>query len=165
MKTLFLSLVFFTFFCALSSGQVKHLREGEAPGRGTVSDIAWLSGYWTGSGLGGECEEIWSPVMDGHMIGTFRFFSEGKMVFSEFMHLIQEGDSFTLKLRHYNPDLSAWEEEGEWTDFPLVELGENIVWFDGLTIENLGEELLLSLAISEDGEWSIETLRYRKGEL
>ena len=104
------------------------------------------------------------PAVDGHMIGTFRFWSEGKLVFSEFMNLVQEGNSFTLKLRHYNPDLSAWEEEGEWTEFRLVETGPNSVWFDGLTMIREGDVIQLHLALTEKGKEMTESFTYQKGQ-
>jgi hypothetical protein len=35
---------------------------------------------------------------------------DGKMVFSEFINLIQEGKTFFIKLKYFKPDLSSWEE-------------------------------------------------------
>src|SRR5687767_15714011 len=40
--------------------------------RATIADMAWLAGRWTGDGLGGRTEEIWSPPDAGTMMGTFR---------------------------------------------------------------------------------------------
>ena len=39
----------------------------------TVNDIAWLSGYWVGEGLGGNVEELWSKPQNGKMLCAFRF--------------------------------------------------------------------------------------------
>jgi hypothetical protein len=161
----FLLFSFFLFSISLSHAQVKKLEEGQNPGTGQLSQLEWLTGYWTGEGFGGQCEEVWMPEIDGNMIGTFRFWSEEKLIFTEFMNLVQEGDTFSLKLKHYNPDLSGWEADGEWTIFRLVEVGVNSVWFDGLTMIRTGNEIKLHLALTENGVETIEELTYRRGSL
>ncbi len=160
-------LLFFSLFFISQalSAQVKYLEATQAPGKGQLEDLDWLVGYWEGEAFGGICEEVWMPAKDGHMVGTFRLWSEGKLVFSEYMNLIQEGESFSLKLKHFNPDLSGWEEKEKWTTFRLVEVGENTVWFSGLTMVREGDEITLYLALTENGERRIEELTYRKGSL
>jgi len=130
-----------------------------------VEDLSWMVGYWTGPGLGGECEEVWMPAVDGHMIGTFRFWESGKLVFSEFMNLVQNGDSVSMKLKHFGPDLSGWEEKEEWTTFKLIEMTQNKVWFHGLTIERKGDEMVFSLALTENGVRRIEEFTYTRKSL
>ncbi|MEP0712586.1 DUF6265 family protein [Algoriphagus sp.] len=154
------ALLFFISFIAFS--QVKQLEKDQEPGKGKVSDLAWLEGFWTGTGFGGECEEVWMPAVDGNMIGTFRFWSEGKLIFSEFMNIVQEGDTFSLKLKHFNPDLSPWEEKEEWTTFRLVEVAEDEVYFHGLTMKREGDKIKLWLALTENGVRTIEELNYEK---
>ncbi len=160
-------LFLFTFLVASiqAPAQVLYLTEGQEPGVGDLKELSWITGFWTGTGLGGECEEVWMPEKDGQMIGTFRFWEDGKLVFSEFMNLVQEGDSFSLKLKHFGADLTPWEEKDEWTTFRLVELGENTVWFHGLTMERRGDELIYKLALTENGESSIEEFRFTKRQL
>jgi len=46
------------------------------------------------------------PAINEYRIGTFRFWSEGKLIFSEFMNIVQEGETFSPKLKHFNADLS-----------------------------------------------------------
>lgn len=164
MKT-HLLFVIFIFSLHVAQAQVKYLEKGQKPGVGNITDLGWLEGFWTGNGFGGECEEVWMPAKDGHMVGTFRFWSEGKLIFSEFMNLIQEGNTFSLKLKHFNADLSPWEEKENWTTFRLVEVGENIVYFHGLTMKREGDEIKLWLAITEKGEKTIEELSYKKQDL
>jgi hypothetical protein len=155
--------LFFIFYQA--QAQIRELAADQEAGKGNLSQMEWLTGYWTGEGFGGECEEVWMPLVDSHIIGTFRFWSEGKLIFSEFMNLVQEGDTFSLKLKHFNPDLTGWEANEEWTTFRLIEVGENAVWFDGLTMIRIGDEIKLHLAITENGKQIIEELSYRKGVL
>ena len=148
-----------------ASAQVRQLEPDHSPGKGKVEDLSWMVGYWTGAGFGGECEEVWMPAVDGHMVGTFRFWMEGELVFSEFMNLVQEGESVSMKLKHFNPDLTGWEEKEEWTTFRLIELGENKVWFHGLTIERIGDEMIYQLALTENGVRTIEELRFKRKAL
>jgi len=162
------ALLTFAVFLTIShfiSAQVRQLEENESPGKGTVAELNWLAGYWTGTGLGGDCEEVWLPAKDGHMIGTFRFWMDGKLIFSEFMNFVQDGESISLKLKHFNPDLTGWEEKEEWTTFKLIELGPNTAWFHGITYERKGDELVIYLALTEKGERRIEEFRFTRTEL
>lgn len=164
MKAIFGILIFVTFSHLLSA-QVKTLEPNQSPGKGTVEEFDWLVGYWTGTGLGGDCEEVWMPAVDGHMIGTFRFWENGKLVFSEFMNLVQDGESVTMKLKHFGSDLLGWEEKEEWTTFELIELEEKKAYLNGMTIERKGDQLIFQVNISEGGEPQIETFTYSKKSL
>lgn len=152
----------FFLFASVSFSQVKTLGKEQTPGKGQIEEISWIEGVWVGTGPGGDCEEVWMPAMDGHMIGTFRFLENGKLVFSEFMNIAQEGETFTLKLKHFNPDLSPWDGKDDWTTFRLVKVGENIVWFSGLTMERKEDEMILQLTLTENGDRRIEEFRYTK---
>lgn len=83
-----ISIIVFLTISQGTTAQVRLLEKDQTPGKGKVEDLSWLVGYWKGSGLGGECEEVWMPTVDEHMIGTFRFWENGQLVFSEFMHLV-----------------------------------------------------------------------------
>ncbi|WP_223271884.1 DUF6265 family protein [Algoriphagus ratkowskyi] len=51
------------------------------------------------------------PAVDGNMIGNFRYWSERKLIFSEYMNIVQEGKNFSLKIKHFNADLSPWKKK------------------------------------------------------
>ena len=99
------------------------------------------------------------------MIGTFRFWENGKLVFSEFMNLVEDGESVTMKLKHFGSDLMGWEEKEEWTTFELIELGVNKAYLNGMTIERKGDQLIFQVNISDSGEPQIETFSYTKKSL
>jgi hypothetical protein len=42
----------------------------QKPPAATIADMDWYAGRWTGSGLGGYTEQLWSPPRDGVMMGT-----------------------------------------------------------------------------------------------
>lgn len=164
MKALFTTLLFLTISHLLPA-QVRQLEPSQNPGKASIEDFDWLVGYWTGTGLGGDCEEVWMPAVDGHMIGTFRFWENGKLVFSEFMNLVQQGESVSMKLKHFGADLLGWEEKEEWTTFGLIELDENKAYLNGMTIERKSDQLIFQVNISERGEPKIETFTYFKKAL
>jgi hypothetical protein len=45
-----------------------------------------------------------------------------------------------------------------------VEVGENTVYFHGLTMKRVGDEINLWLALTEDGVRTIEELKYVRRE-
>ena len=136
MKTL-LALALFLTFSHFISAQVRQLEPNQSPGKGKLEDLNWMVGYWTGTGLGGDCEEVWMPAVDGHMIGTFRFWENGKLVFTEFMNLVQDGESVSMKLKHFGADLLGWEEKEEWTTFELIEMEEKKAWLNAVSYTHL----------------------------
>lgn len=105
--------------------------------RATIADIAWLTGEWTGTGLGGVSEETWSAPAAGGMIGMYRLLVDGKPSFYEFMNLVEENGSLVLKLKHFNPDLTGWEDKDKFVSFRLAKLAPNEAWFGGLTFRRL----------------------------
>jgi len=48
------------------------------------------------------------------------------------------------------------------TTFRLVEIGDNAVWFSGLTMIRESDKIKLFIAITENGVRTIEELSYRK---
>jgi len=126
--------------------------------------MAWLAGRWTGEGLGGVSEEIWSPPAGGAMIGVYRLLKEGKPLFYELLLLVEENGSLNLKLKHFNPDLTGWEEKGDFVDFPLVALEGSAAHFDGLTFERQPDGALhiYLLLRGKDGMVREELFRMRR---
>ena len=146
------------------------LGTGQKSPTATISDMAWLAGHWVGPALGGEAEEIWSPPKAGSMMGMYRLVRDGKVVFYELQTLVQEGGSLVLRLKHFNPDLTGWEEKQKTVDFRLVGIGDGIVQFEGMSFHREGDaNLTVYLAIEgKDGALHEEAFRYsrvRPGEL
>jgi hypothetical protein len=158
--------------CSAASGQgqekmTEHtlkLGAGAKSPHATVSDVAWLAGHWVGPGLGGEAEEIWSPPNAGSMMGMYRLISDGKVVFYELLTLVHEDGSLVLRLKHFNPDLTGWEEKQKTVDFRLVGLEEGVVQFDGMSLHREGDDkLTVYLAIErKDGSVHEEVFRYAR---
>jgi hypothetical protein len=107
----------------------------DAPARATatLADFRWLIGEWDGTGLGGESQEMWSPPADGAMMGMFRQLNGGKLVFYEFLTLVERDGSIVLRLKHFHPDLTGWEEKAQVLEFPLVSLTPTRATFNAMT--------------------------------
>lgn len=142
--------------------EVLKLEEGQIPGKGTLDQMEWLTGYWKGTGLGGDCDEIWMPPTDNTMVGIFRFSKEGIVQFTEYMIIEQLGESLSIKLKHFNRDLSPWEEKDKWVEFKLVKIEDQSAYFNGLTYYRNGDILTISLSLkSNDKSW-VEHFKFEK---
>jgi hypothetical protein len=87
------------------------LPEGVPRPPARVTDFGWLTGRWTGEGLGGRIEEVWSPPDGGAMVGYFRLVKDDKPVFYEILTLIEIEGSVEMRLKHVNPDMTGWEDK------------------------------------------------------
>lgn len=140
------------------------LAEGAASPSATLGGMAWLAGSWTGEGLGGHVEEIWSPPQAGAMMGMFRLLREGKTAFYELMTLVEENGSLVLRVKHFNPDLTGWEERDKTVDFAFAAMAGDRFFFDGLTFERQGADALtIHVVISaKDGTVHEEAFSYSR---
>jgi hypothetical protein len=129
----------------------------------TIEDAAWLAGRWTGSGLGGQLEEVWSPPAGGQMVGHFRLVQDGKPVFYEFILLDVVEGGVRMRLKHFNPDHTAWEDKDAWTTFSPVSASKDKLVFSALTIERTGADTLtMTLKLRQEGKVVEETLKFQR---
>jgi hypothetical protein len=133
--TIFLLLVFVPAASAADDPvEVMSRSDTRAAPAARSEDIAWLSGRWLGTGLGGTAEDIIAPPSDGQMMGMFRHSkADGSVNFYEFYVFAEKDGSLTLRLKHFSPLLSGWEGRDEFVEFPLVAIGERAAYFDGLS--------------------------------
>jgi hypothetical protein len=126
----------------------------------TLEAMKWLVGHWKGTGLGGVSEEMWSEPAGGVMMGMYRLVVNGKPSFYEFIHLAEENGSVVMKLKHFNADLTAWEDKERFVTFRLVKLGANEVHFSGLTFRRSDDRLQIFLAL-RDKEGKVREEEFR----
>lgn len=132
-------------------GHTLRFEEGAVSPAAKIADLGWLSGYWQGTGFGGDCEEVWGKPNIDRMHGYFSFANDKGHVFSEAMMLVEEGGSVVLKLKHFRPDFVGWEEKDKFVTFRLVKLGEREAFFSGLTFRRTADDkLLIYLKLTED---------------
>ena len=146
--------------------EVRRLAEGEPSPPAKIEDIAWLEGRWIGEGLGGCAEENLSPPVAGQMMGMFRQTkADGSLWFYEFYAIAPKAGSLTLRLKHFNPDMTGWEEKDGFVEFPLVAIEKKAVYFDGLTYARRGRNGLTSaVRIGDDGRADFAFRKAKPGE-
>lgn len=154
-----LTLALLLALCAASTHAQERLTEhtlklalGAKSPEATLADISWLAGHWAAPALGGEAEEIWSPPKAGSMMGMYRLVRDGRPVLYELLTLVEEGGSLILRLKHFGPDLTGWEEKEKTVDFRLVSVGEGSVHFEGMSFHREGDgKLNVYLAVERQG--------------
>lgn len=126
----------------------------------TIDDMAWIAGHFQGEALGGSFEEVWAPPFGGAMMGMFKVFRDGAVVFYELLTIVEESNSLNLRLRHFNADLTGWEEKDESQSFPLVELTQNAAFFDGITFRRLDQNTIRVFVAVEQSDGETEELEF-----
>ena len=130
---------------------------------GTLEDVSWMVGSWTGDAFGGTFEEVWNPASLGTMVGMFKVMSDGKVSFYELMLLTEEEGSLVLKVKHFNADFTAWEEKDDYIKFRLVSIESGAVHFSGLSFYSISEnEIHTYIALHNDEKVWEEKLIYRR---
>jgi hypothetical protein len=132
----------------------------------SVAELAWLIGRWEGPGIAGaSSQEAWSAPLGGVMAGTFvQADSKGGVMFSEVMQIAPDGDSLIVRLKHFNADLTGWEEKDKSVNFRLIAREGNSWYFNGLTYRRVGRDRLL-VAVrmrGDDGKASELVFRFRR---
>ena len=132
----------------------------------TIADASWLAGRWVGDGLGGTIEETWAPAAGGQMIGHFQLVKDGKPAFYEIMLLDAQPGGLRLRVKHFNPDFTAWEDKGDWHSFEPVSAEPDLLKFKGLTLARNGQELTITVTIrAKDGKVTDHPLKLRRAPL
>ena len=153
-------------------------RAGEAPARTELTRVAepgaprpaarlgeldWLVGTWEGEGIGGSpAMESWARPIGGAMPGIFvQTDGKGGTMFSEYMQIAPDGESLVVRLKHFNADLTGWEEKARTVNFPLVTRSQNALYFNGLTYERQGRNRLLAAVRMRKADGSHNELVFR----
>jgi hypothetical protein len=138
------------------------LADGASSPAASISDVSWLSGYWRGTGFGGDLEEVWSRPSADRMHGIFTLTQKHKPIFSEAMLLVEEDGSLALKVKHFNPDFTGWEEKDDFVRFRLVRLGENEAYFHGLTFRRDSDALSIYIVMTREGVRTEHVLKFER---
>lgn len=139
----------------LTAQTIRSAQPGAAHAAARISDLAWLAGSWTGVAMGGEITETYSAPLGGRITGHF-VLGDGKggVAFSELVDYVAQGNSLAYRVRHFNPDMTGWEDKtGKPVVFPLVAVEKDRWYFDGMTLERTGPDALtMWVRIGEGGE-------------
>ena len=125
------------------------------PPPANLAATQWLVGDWVGTGIdGAEAAESWLPPSAGAMVGVFvQEKPDGSLIFTEHMYMAEEAGSLVLKLKHFNPDLTGWEEKDGMVRFRLLSAEPCALYFSALTYRCEGEDgLLVAVRMKSEGE-------------
>jgi hypothetical protein len=136
--------------------------------KATLAAVSWLAGgAWRGDGLGGIAEEQWSAPAGGQMMGMFRLLKPAAggseaLSFYEFLTFVEQEGSLVLKLKHFNPDLTGWEEKDKFVTFRLARVTPEAVYFDGLTFRrDASDRLSIFLALRDSATGTLSEATFR----
>lgn len=134
------------------------------PVKASIEDVAWIQGNWTGEAFGGVVEENWSAPKGDSMMASFKLVVNEKVQFYELEIIREFGNSLVLQLKHFNKDLAGWETKKETVDFPLLEILQNKIIFEGMTFELIDENHMnVSVDLHQkDGSIQTYTIKYSK---
>ncbi len=148
---------------SLNTEHTYKLDDADSRPAASLQDVSWLVGSWSGEAFGNRFEEVWNPPSAGSMVGMWKLMDEEKVVFYELMLIVAEEGSLSLKVKHFNDDLTAWEEKDDYVRFRLVKFDENAVHFSGLSFHRINEdEIHAFIVLHHEGEVREEKLVYRR---
>jgi len=160
----FLSLALLLISLTAFSQKTIALGDKTSP-QATLSDVAWIAGSWEGEAFGDQVQEVWSPPLGDSMMCAFKLVVDGKVEFYELCQIREENGSLVLRLKHFNGDLSGWEEKDETVEFKLVKVEKDIVYFDGFTVERVSKDKInMYVMVGEAGEESEVTFNYSRAK-
>jgi hypothetical protein len=109
----------------------------------SMEDFSFLEGYWESEGFDGLPEEMWMPATGGSMFGIFKQSnSDEELIFTELIEIVEVDDEFVLRLKHFNPDFSGWEEKNDYVTFGFESVAEIKAVFNGLSYELIATDQL-----------------------
>lgn len=146
--------------------ETRSLSAGAASPAASVEQLAWLAGTWRGEGLGAVATEVYSSPQAGQIAGHFQLEDgRGGIAFYELMQIVPRAGSLVYRLRHFNPDLTGWEDKtGKAVEFGLVAIEGDKAHFDGLTLHRTGpDSMTVWVRIGKkDGSSEEAPFRYRR---
>lgn len=112
-------------------------RESPAPSEpppgveATVDQLAFISGDWQLPMGDDLLDEQWSEPSGDCLMGSFRWMKKDGLVWMyEFLTMRNEADGVTMRFRHFDSELTAWEEKSEPISLRLTELAERRAVFE-----------------------------------
>ena len=147
-----------------AAGETHTAPPNHLPPPAKIEDLAWIAGEWVGPGISGEAREIYSTPTGGAIAGHFVQMSANGIAFYELITIVPEGGSLAYRLKHFNADLTGWEEKNEVRSFALVAREGDAWYFDGLTVRRDGADGMIGAVKvrMKDGTEREFVIRYRR---
>ncbi len=133
-----------------------------------IADVAWLTGYWVGEGMGGAAEDFWAPARNGVMIGLFRLMKpDGAPAFYEIFAIEEHEGSLRFVVKHFTPEWVGWEDKDKALRLRLTALSKSEAAFGGVVFQNPDPETLVVKVTmrTRDGASSTNAFTFKKKPL
>lgn len=118
----------------------------------TLDDVSWLVGSWSGEAFGSTFEQVWNPPSAGSMVGFFKLLNDDAVAFYELLLLVEEAGSLSLKVKHFNPDFTAWEEKEDYVNFRFVKAEADAVHFSGISFYRIDANTMHAYLVMRSGD-------------
>ena len=97
------------------------------------------------------------------MIGFFKLMDGDDVVFYELLLLVEEQDSLSLKVKHFNADFTAWEDKPDYVTFRFVKSDDDAIHFSGISFYRIDDDTMHAYLVMRSGdEVREEKLVYRR---
>ncbi len=129
----------------------------------SLADLSWLVGSWQGEGIeGAPALEAYAPAAGGQMVGHFRqLHKDGSVMFYELITIVESAGSLAYRLKHFNADLTGWEEKDKVVALPLTSAAKGRWDFSGLVYERSGPDAMTATVVVHDDGGKEQTLVFR----
>lgn len=143
--------------------ETRSLAPGAASPPATLDQLAWLAGTWRGEGIAGPATEVYSSPEAGQIAGHFtQHGKDGGVFFYELMQIVPRDGSLVYRLRHFNADLTGWEDASrKAVEFPLVAIEGDRFHFDGMTLIRDGADAMTAWVKIRERDGSEKEIRFR----
>lgn len=102
-----------------------------APAKAVLTDLAWLAGHWVDDSEGNLSDETWTVPFGDSMLGMWRYVQGGKASVFELLAITAEPEGVVLRLRHFDPQLTAREDKDKPVALKLVSWMRGEARFEG----------------------------------
>jgi hypothetical protein len=94
-------------------------------------------------------------------LAQYRHLKDDKPLFYELLTLGEERGSLVIRLKHFNPDLTGWEERGDSVSFPFVVKQGGVLHFEGMAFKPRGKNAVtVYLAIQNEKDGSVREAEF-----
>ena len=132
--------------------------EGQPSPPASLADVAWLEGYWIGAMPEGPVELFTMSAMFGHQPAFVRAVNPEGVIFYEISLIAEVGESLSVRVKHFTPELAGWEAQDAYIDRPLVARDANNLYFDGITYSRTGPKSYVVYFLNRRGSEELDTL-------
>ena len=154
---------------AIAFAAIVHAQPKDAPAiPAKIDAVAWLKGYWSGEGYGGQVETMMGPPKAGVMLGYFRQIKpDGKPGFYELCAIEEYEGTLRFVIKHFHPNWIGWEEKDHALQAKITRLAKNEAVFANMTIRRTSKDtMVMELVIGgKDGNPRTEILKLKRQAL